>query len=71
MKTITLKTNIMCADCIEKVTPKLDELVGADHWSVDTQSPDKKLTVSIANDVNGSDVIAAVQAAGYKADPVS
>ena len=70
MKTIELKTNIMCSSCIAKVTPTLDELVGEGNWKVDTLNPQKILTVNSDN-VDESRVIEAVQNAGYKASEVA
>jgi copper chaperone CopZ len=67
MKTIQLKTNIMCGSCIEKVTPVLNKELGENNWKVDTQNPKKILTVTSDN-VNEKDVINAVEKAGYKAE---
>ncbi len=67
MKTIELKTNIMCGMCIEKVTPTLNETVGAENWKVDTLNPKKVLTVT-TEELSEEDVIRAVQNAGYKAE---
>jgi copper chaperone CopZ len=67
MKTIALKTNIMCGACIAKVTPTLDAKLGEKAWKVDTTNPKKVLTVT-AEDLNEQDVIKAVEAAGYKAE---
>ncbi len=67
MKTIEVKTNIMCGSCIAKVTPVLNETFGQDNWKVDTQNPKKILTVSAEN-ANETDVIKAVEKAGYKAE---
>lgn len=70
MKTIELKTNIMCSSCIAKVTPTLNELVGEGNWKVDTINPQKVLTVNAQN-VDESKVIEAVQKAGYKASEIA
>ena len=67
MKTIELKTNIMCGSCVTKVTPVLNEMFGENNWKVDTQNSKKILTVSTENS-NVSDVIKAVEKAGYKAE---
>ncbi len=67
MKSIEVKTNIMCGSCIAKVTPVLNETFGQDNWKVDTQNPKKILTVSAEN-ANETDVIKAVEKAGYKAE---
>lgn len=66
MKTIQLKTNIMCGSCIEKVTPVLNETFGENNWKVDTQNLNKILTVSTNN--NENEIIKAVEKAGYKAE---
>lgn len=67
MKTIELKTNIMCGSCIAKVTPVLNETFGEANWKVDTQNPKKILTVS-AEDADENEVIKAVEKAGFKAE---
>jgi copper chaperone len=67
MKTIELKTNIMCAACIAKVTPTLNETVGEANWKVDIQNPKKILTVT-TDKLSEEEVIKAVAKAGYKAE---
>lgn len=67
MKTIELKTNIMCGSCVAKVTPVLNETFGEANWKVDTQNPKKILTVT-AEDADENEVIKAVQKAGFKAE---
>lgn len=67
MKTIELKTNIMCGSCVAKVTPVLNETFGEANWKVDTQNPKKILTVS-AEDGDTNEVIKAVEKAGFKAE---
>lgn len=69
METLKLKTNINCGGCIAKVTPSLNETIGENNWQVDTQNPNKILTVS-GTEVNKSEVIRAVQKAGFKAEEV-
>lgn len=70
MKTIEVKTNIMCGSCIAKVTPVLNETIGEDNWKVDTANPKKVLTVTNDN-LDEKDVIKAVEKAGYKAERLS
>ena len=60
----------MCGSCLAKVTPSLDEAVGKANWQVDTQNPNKILTVATEN-VNEADVIKAVEKAGFKAEKVA
>ena len=68
METMKFKTTIKCEGCIENVTPYLNKSVGADNWEVNTQTPEKILTVTQDTEVNETDVIAAVQQAGFKAE---
>jgi copper chaperone CopZ len=70
MKMIEVKTNIMCGSCIAKVTPTLNEVIGENAWKVDTTNPKKVLTVTTEN-LNETDVIKAVEKAGYKAEKLS
>ena len=60
----------MCGSCIAKVTPTLNEEIGAANWKVDTQNPKKILTVTTDN-LDESEVIKAVEKAGYKAEKVA
>ncbi len=68
MKTQTYKTNIKCGGCIAAVTPFLNEAVGEGNWQVDTQNPNKVLTV---NHPDATVVKQAIEKAGYKAEPIT
>jgi len=70
MKTIEVKTNIMCGSCIARVTPVLTEAFGENNWKVDTANPKKVLAVTTEN-LNETDVIKAVEKAGYKAEKLA
>jgi copper chaperone CopZ len=70
MKTIEVKTNIMCGSCIATVTPVLNEAIGENNWKVDTANPKKVLTVTTEN-LDEADVIKAVEKAGYKAESLA
>lgn len=79
METIKFKTNIKCGICLTTVTPFLDESVGAGNWQVDTQNPDKVLTVQTGAarpvrqrgfGVTADTVKAVVQQAGFKAEMI-
>ena len=70
METLKLKTNINCSGCVAKVTPSLNETIGENNWQVDTQNPNKILTVS-GTEVNKNEVIRAIQKAGFKAEEVN
>ncbi|MDP5168662.1 MAG: hypothetical protein NWR72_00330 [Bacteroidia bacterium] len=62
---LQFKTNINCGGCIAKVTPFLDGEAAIQTWSVDTDNPDKILTVETA--WSSAEVIALVQSAGFTA----
>jgi copper chaperone CopZ len=70
MKTIELKTNIMCGSCVAKVTPILNEVIGENRWKVDTANPRKVLTVNTES-LDEATVIQAVEKAGYIAEKLS
>ncbi len=67
METLKLKTNINCSGCVARVTGSLNETIGENNWQVDTQNPNKILTVS-GEVINKSEVIKAVEKAGFKAE---
>lgn len=64
------KTNIMCGDCIKKVTPVLDELAGADNWEVDTKTPQKLLTIE-SDHISDKTVVEVLNRVGYRAELLS
>ena len=59
------KTNINCSGCIAKVTPLLNEAVGEGAWQVDTNQPEKILTITNTG-VTEQIVTEAVKKAGFK-----
>jgi copper chaperone len=66
MKTLKFKTNINCNGCITKVTPSLNGAEGIDKWEVDTNNPQKILTIQTAS-LSEADIITVVKNAGYQA----
>ena len=46
MKTMRFRTNLNCGSCVAAVTPLLDGEAAIERWHVDTQSPEKTLTVA-------------------------
>jgi copper chaperone len=73
-KTIVMKyqfkTNIMCGNCIAKVTPYLDGNNEIKHWEVDVKNPDKILTIETDN-LTGEMIREIVKNAGYSAEKLS
>ena len=64
MKTLKFTTNINCSNCIKTISPFLNETEGITKWSVDTDNPDKTLTVE-GEDLSASTVIDTVEDAGF------
>lgn len=69
METIVLKTNIACGACVAKVTPFLNAETRIESWEVNTQIPQKLLTVK-GTKLTAATVIEAIAKAGYKAEKV-
>lgn len=68
MSDLKLKTNVKCSVCVSKITPFLDEAVGKEAWQVDTNDPNKILTIKDAT--KAAAVKDALQKAGYKGEEV-
>ena len=66
---LKFKTTINCGGCIAKVTPLLNKIEGIENWSVNTDNPDKILTVKTKSTVK-DEVIKTVKSAGFKIEPV-
>lgn len=62
---IKLKTNIKCMGCVAQITPFPNAETTIQSWEVDTQHPDKVLTVK--GDINEKQLIQLVEKAGFKA----
>ncbi len=68
METLKFKTNINCANCIERVTPFLDKKVGKGFWNVDIEDADKILTVK-SDELTGEDIVKVIKRTGFNAEP--
>lgn len=66
MNTLKFKTSIKCGGCIATVTPFLNKIEGISKWSVDTNSPDKILTVETES-VSPEEITNTLKSAGYQA----
>ena len=69
MKTLKFKTNINCGGCVSKVTPFLNKQEGIESWEVDTNNPDKILTVE-SESTTEEEVKATLQKVGFKAEKI-
>jgi copper chaperone len=67
MKTIQFKTNIKCEGCVATVTPFLNAEENIEAWKVNTENPDKILSVSGTN-LDPQRVENVLQKAGFKAE---
>ena len=65
MKKAVFKTNINCGGCVATVTPFLEKANSVNSWEVDTNSKDKKLTVTGEN-LDKTEVINLVKEAGFE-----
>lgn len=70
MEKYQFKTNIMCNNCVAKVTPVLEKHPEIVQWEVDLTSPDRKLTVQ-TDSLSKEAVREIVAEAGYKAEALS
>ena len=61
------KTNINCSACVAKVTPVLEADEQVKTWKVDTENPDKILTVE-GDHLHAEDLIRALKKIGYRAE---
>jgi copper chaperone len=69
MSKFQYKTNIKCGGCIAKVTPFLDQAAGVKKWEVDTDNPNKILSVELEG-MDSNTLIQLVQEAGFKAEVI-
>ena len=70
MHTLKFKTNIKCDACIQKVTPFLNGLNKVDNWEVDTNHPDKVLSIETEEALNPKEVIMLLDQVGYHAEKI-
>ncbi|KPM49267.1 heavy-metal-associated domain-containing protein [Jiulongibacter sediminis] len=63
------KTNINCGNCVKTVTPFLNKLEEVDEWKVDTDNPDKILTVE-GEIFTAEEIISALKEAGYEGEKI-
>ncbi len=68
MKTQKFKTNIVCGNCLAKVTPILNAEPRINSWEVDLKSEDRILTVE-SEDMSAEEVFKTVIKAGFVAKP--
>ncbi len=67
MVTLKFKTNINCGNCVKAVTGFINDLEGIEDWVVNTEDPEKILTVT-GSGVAAQAVIEALDEAGFDAE---
>ncbi len=70
MSEARFKTTIQCNGCLSKVTPKLNEILEEQSWSVDLESDDRILTVNNDN-VSVDAVVSAIKSVGFEIEELS
>jgi len=69
MSTLQFKTNINCGGCVARVTPRLNETKGILSWKVDTDNPDKILTVETET-LGSENIVEVVKKVGFNIEPL-
>ena len=66
---LKFKTNINCNNCIRSVSGFLNDVKEIEHWEVNTENPEKILTVD-GEKVTVEMVVEAVEDAGFDIEEV-
>jgi copper chaperone len=64
MKKLQFKTNINCGNCVRSVSGFLNDVPNIQKWEVDTENPEKILSVE-GEQVTVEEVVEAVEDAGF------
>lgn len=70
MEALTLKTNLHCNSCVNKVEPILLSNSDIEEYSIDLEHPDKIISIR-GNDLNSQELISKFHDAGYNAEVTS
>lgn len=68
METLNFKTNLRSSEAILAVTQPLNAIDHIDGWNVDSDDPDRLLTVQTTDNRIAEQVKQAVEGAGYEAE---
>lgn len=69
MEAKVFKTSLNCGGCVSKATSTLNAVAGEGKWNVDTNSPDKLLTIDNCH-IDSKKVIEELKKIGYAAEEV-
>ena len=67
MATLKFKTTINCGNCVRTVTPFLNELEGIKSWNVDTENPNKILSVE-TDSLEAEIIVETVEDLGFEVE---
>lgn len=66
---LKFKTNLQCGNCVARVKPFLEKVQGIESWNVDTDNPDKILTVQ-SSGATTEQIIDAVENVGFDIEKI-
>lgn len=69
-KELKFKTNLNCSNCVAKVTEDLNSASGVEKWEVDTDNPDKILSID-STGISSEEVIEIIEKKGFKAEELN
>lgn len=69
-KELKFKTTLNCGGCVSKVQADFDNNEGIADWQVDTDNPDKILTIN-SNGVSEKEVVEIINKKGFKAELIN
>lgn len=69
-KELKFKTTLNCGGCVSKVQADFDNNEGITDWKVDTDNPDKILTIN-SNGISEKEVVEIINKKGFKAELIN
>lgn len=67
---LKFKTTLNCGGCVSKVQEDFDNNKGVADWNVDTDNPDKILTIDSIG-ISEAEVVEIINKKGFKAEPIN
>lgn len=64
---LKFKTNLNCSNCVAKVQNDLDNVAGVNQWEVDTNNPEKILTIN-TTEIKATTIVEILKKKGFKAE---
>ena len=67
-KTIELKTNLHCGGCVRRLSGYMEDLPQVEAWTVDLESPEKRLRVQASDELQVQDLLDVLDEAGFEGE---